>query len=161
MKIRSDFVTNSSSSSFVCEICGSSESGWDMSLSEAEMYQCENGHTFCQYHAKEFTREEMIELIFKLKLNEEAIYNYETKEYETVDKEFFDDKEDEYLFEFLTKDGYGLPASMCPICSMEKAAHHDLLKYLLKKNNLKAEDILKEWKETFNSYRELDMYLKD
>ena len=37
MKFRKDFVTNSSSSSYVCEICGRTESGWDMGLSEAEM----------------------------------------------------------------------------------------------------------------------------
>lgn len=35
MKFRKDFVTNSSSSSYVCEICGRTESGWDMELSEA------------------------------------------------------------------------------------------------------------------------------
>ena len=47
MKFRKDFVTNSSSSSYVCEICGRTESGWDMGLSEAEMMECVNGHTFC------------------------------------------------------------------------------------------------------------------
>lgn len=45
MKFRKDFVTNSSSSSFVCDICGNVESGWDMSLQEAEMVECVNGHT--------------------------------------------------------------------------------------------------------------------
>ena len=29
MKIRSGFVSNSSSSSFVCEVCGTSESGYN------------------------------------------------------------------------------------------------------------------------------------
>lgn len=47
MKFRKDFVTNSSSSSYVCEICGRTESGWDMGLSEADMMECVNGHIFC------------------------------------------------------------------------------------------------------------------
>jgi hypothetical protein len=50
MKYRSSFVTNSSSSSFVCDVCGATESGWDMGLSDAGMYECENGHTFCDSH---------------------------------------------------------------------------------------------------------------
>lgn len=47
MKIRTGFVSNSSSSSFVCNVCGRQESGWDMGINEAEMVQCEHGHTFC------------------------------------------------------------------------------------------------------------------
>lgn len=48
MKYRKDFVTNSSSSSFVCDICGAVESGWDYSLSEVGMVECVNGHTICE-----------------------------------------------------------------------------------------------------------------
>lgn len=47
MKYRKDFVTNSSSSSYVCEICGRTESGFDICLSEVDMMECVNGHTFC------------------------------------------------------------------------------------------------------------------
>jgi len=47
MKIRQGFVSNSSSSSFVCDVCGRSESGWDASLSDFGMYECEYGHIFC------------------------------------------------------------------------------------------------------------------
>jgi len=46
MKIRKGFVSNSSSSSFVCDVTGGIECGWDMSAEEAGMYECENGHTF-------------------------------------------------------------------------------------------------------------------
>lgn len=55
MKIRHGFVSNSSSSSFVCDICGAECSGMDMCLSDAEMYQCENDHTFCDSHMKKVT----------------------------------------------------------------------------------------------------------
>lgn len=47
MKIRNGFVSNSSSSSFVCDVCGRDASGWDLGLEEAYMCQCVNGHTFC------------------------------------------------------------------------------------------------------------------
>jgi hypothetical protein len=51
MKIRKGFVSNSSSSSFICEVCGEIEGGWDASLSDVGMFECENGHVFCEGHA--------------------------------------------------------------------------------------------------------------
>jgi hypothetical protein len=46
MKIRKGFVSNSSSSSFICDITGGIEAGYDMSLDESGMVECEKGHTF-------------------------------------------------------------------------------------------------------------------
>ncbi len=51
MKIRQGFVSNSSSSSFTCVVCGQTYSGWDACLDDAEMYRCLNGHEFCEGHA--------------------------------------------------------------------------------------------------------------
>jgi len=50
MKIRKGFVSNSSSSSFVCDVCGEQASGWDMTYDDAEMVCCKNGHDFCEKH---------------------------------------------------------------------------------------------------------------
>ncbi len=49
-KIRNGFVSNSSSSSFICDFCGYNESGFDLCLSDVNMSQCEKGHTFCNDH---------------------------------------------------------------------------------------------------------------
>lgn len=49
-KIRNGFVSNSSSSSFICDFCGYDESGFDLCLSDVDMSQCEKGHTFCNDH---------------------------------------------------------------------------------------------------------------
>lgn len=48
MKIRKGFVSNSSSSSFVCDVTGEEVQGMDLCLSEAEMYCCEEGHYFLE-----------------------------------------------------------------------------------------------------------------
>lgn len=48
MKYRNGFISNSSSSSFICNFCGREESGYDLGLSDAEMCECENGHIFCE-----------------------------------------------------------------------------------------------------------------
>lgn len=46
MKIRAGFVSNSSSSSFMCDITGEISEGYDISLTDCEMVMCEHGHTF-------------------------------------------------------------------------------------------------------------------
>lgn len=51
MKTRLGFVSNSSSSSFTCDVCGHDQSGWDLCLSDIEMFECENGHVVCAGHA--------------------------------------------------------------------------------------------------------------
>lgn len=52
-KKRLYFVSNSSSSSFTCEICNHVESGWDLSYEDSGFVCCENDHTFCEEHLLE------------------------------------------------------------------------------------------------------------
>ena len=47
MKIRTGFVSNSSSSSFVCDACDETFSGWDAAPDEFDHFECVNGHIFC------------------------------------------------------------------------------------------------------------------
>lgn len=50
MKIRNWFVSNSSSSSFICEICNHTESGWDACPTELGFVTCINEHIICEEH---------------------------------------------------------------------------------------------------------------
>ena len=50
MKIRLKFVSNSSSSSFMCEVCGRTEGEFELSYEDAEMVSCTNGHCVCKEH---------------------------------------------------------------------------------------------------------------
>ena len=52
MKTRRNFVSNSSSTSFVCELCGKRESVWDSEpMEDYGFLQCKNGHTICDSEA--------------------------------------------------------------------------------------------------------------
>ena len=51
MKIRKGFVSNSSSSSFICEVCGDSTEGFICDFGAENKVMCVNGHIFCKTHA--------------------------------------------------------------------------------------------------------------
>ena len=48
MKRRKCFVANSSSSSYTCDVCGHTVSGFDCDLSDYNMFRCENDHIICE-----------------------------------------------------------------------------------------------------------------
>jgi len=57
MKIRTGFVSNSSSSSFICDYCGDVESGYDMSMEDVGHAQFSCGHEVCLSHIPDSVKE--------------------------------------------------------------------------------------------------------
>lgn len=57
MKIRTGFVSNSSSSSFICDYCGDVESGYDLSMEQVEHAQFTCGHEVCLSHIPDSIKE--------------------------------------------------------------------------------------------------------
>ena len=154
MKFRKDFVTNSSSSSFVCEICGRTESGYDMIASDAEMYECVNGHTFCMDEALPLDREDFFKYIDKLfKANEKYL---DEKEMKRLKHEYEGCKHDtdEDLIDFANHslDMYEVPECMCPICQFIEYSQDDMARYLRKKYEISREEVFEEVKK-FNKRR--------
>ena len=148
MKIRKDFVTNSSSSSYVCEICGRSESGWDLGLSECEMMECVNGHTFCCDEALDMpTKEEMMKMIL-----ENGWFNRwdsGIQDYRAYTEEEIAAMDENIIFDEWITDGgyYNVPECMCPICQFIEYSEYDLSAYLLKEYGVSRDEVFAEVKQ--------------
>ena len=133
MKIRSGFVSNSSSSSFMCDFCGSVESGY-ASLSDVEMIECRNGHTLCDHHAidlqKHFQKCDEINEIRKIETEAQGkkYYHYDS-----------DDRSE-------------IPEKHCPLCCLNQLSDHDELNYYRMRFSLSKEDVLEDIVETYQNY---------
>ncbi len=190
MKFRTDFVTNSSSSSFVCDICGRTEAGFDMSLSEAGMMMCVNQHTFCNDEVLHLSKQEMIAEIISQGQN---VVSIKGAEIELNELQLYAFNEDQ-LSGMIIDDNYDVPESMCPICSFIEYSEYDMAKYLQKKYEISRNDVFAEikklnarrkklydneyityvvqkknlnlaelpgkWKREFGSYAEFEKYLR-
>ena len=146
MKVRKDFVTNSSSSSFICEICGAEASGWDMTLWEAEMVRCKNNHLFCEDEMIEKTETEWVEF-----------YEKELNSYPSNPTDTWGMKMD-YLREF--EERYSVHEEFCPICQMQVLNDTDFMDYMCKKLDITREYALREIQNKFDSYREFRDWIK-
>ena len=157
MKFRKDFVTNSSSSSYICEICGRNESGYDLSLRDCEMMECVNGHIFCCDEALEKpTKKELIQMILENEWHKDkwdkSIRNY---------RDFTEDEimvMDEYeLFDnFCSESGYyDVPECICPICQFIEYSEYDLSAYLLKEYGVSRDEVFAEVKQLNKRRRKL------
>ena len=153
MKFRKDFVTNSSSSSYVCEICGRSESGWDMCLSDCEMMECINGHIFCCDEALEMpTKEEMIKMILENGWNNR--WDSGIQDYRDYTEEEISAMDEDIIFDEWITDGgyYEVPECLCPICQFIEYSEYDLSAYLLKEYGISRDEVFAEVKQ-FNKRR--------
>jgi len=120
MKIRTGFVSNSSSSSFTCDVCDHTVSGMDMCLSEAYMYECVNGHVMCDDHVDEHVKQQGIEVDFNEDSERDGDFRYE------------------------------LPKKYCPLCAMTYITDSDVVKYMYKVTGLTHDKIVKALQERFD-----------
>lgn len=145
MKIRTGFVSNSSSSSFTCSVCGDTQSGTDASPSDFEMFCCENGHYVCDEHKVALTDKQKEEIIARMAPDTEG------DDLEEKWENFCDNRD---------SDGEDTLEEECPCCQMKEFDPDDLAAYFYKSRNLTKDDLAKELKSKFKSYKEFVAYLK-
>ena len=159
MKVRKGFVSNSSSTSYTCEICGGTESGWDSSpMEDFGFIECENGHIICmdcgEIEDSEdiYTEdEELDQTLVKSELcpvcrfevtSKSDLKAYLYKEYKVSDGEVLDD------IKKVNK-------------RRRKVYDADYVNYVYKKHNLQELDILQVFRNKFGTYSKLLDYIRD
>lgn len=167
MKIRIGFVSNSSSSSFICDVCGEDVSGMDMCLSDAEMHQCKNGHTICDSHLDKNPNspnsDEEIKKAVKnsnwYKKDFEKKFNKKIEEATNEDLDKYIDGNNKH--DILSEMRYEMSAELCPCCKFSEVASDDIIKYFFKKHNTNHKKISEEMQVKFKNYDEFKKWLKN
>lgn len=157
MKKRLDFVTNSSSSSYICEVCELNESGYDMGLDEANMYECTRGHIFCKEHVvKECTEAEFGRLLVEEMTEEDIKYILKAENLSSREEILCDDD----LLEEIWNDAYNIvPKSVCPLCQLKAISIHNLSSYTMAKLGTTEEILQEEISKNFLTYEDFMNYI--
>jgi len=143
MKTRCGFVSNSSTSSFTCDICGEEYSGWDASPGpDYGCVSCENEHGFCESHLEDYKAE-----MSKIPLCEHE-FDRDTCEFCPECGEPRWDDLSEYS-------SYELPSAFCPVCQFVTYAEHEMAAYLEKTRKITRDEVFAKIKEQNRRRRKL------
>jgi hypothetical protein len=158
--IRKCFVSNSSSSSFVCCLTGEADSGMDASPSDLGMIECANGHIFYERFLLEGEDPTLQDKRDWLKSQSEK-YDWYKKHYEDSlamdDEEFEEYFEDEWDYEFNEE---GISTKRCPVCQMQDLPNDDLSAYFLAQLGKTRKEFAGMMKEQFGTYDKFQEFIK-
>lgn len=157
MKVRSGFVSNSSTTSFLCDICGHLEAERDLCITDAEMLQCRNGHTLCISHMKEGnpidiprSTEEKKQILLK------SGFADSVKELEDGDIDGLDDLYDDWKSEA----HYEIPPEMCPFCCLNQVTDELLLLYMFKTLETTRDEVVEIIRKKYTTCKDLETDVK-
>lgn len=164
MKVIGDFVTNSSSVAYVCDVCGNIESGSDsVGMEDYGFKRCAHGHTFCEEHTLPegdlaAQKADLIEAyrIYSRYMDQTWLQERITIVESIETQEQLEDAASEYEDEY----DRTIAISRCPICAMVTIRPETLLKYIVKEYNMDRDGIETNIRERFATAQELDNYLK-
>jgi len=151
MKIRSGFVSNSSSSSFTCNVCGATESGYDVSLNDVGMFECIKGHVVCDSH--QINVEVTVDMMKETLKTYEKRRTWKTPEEMEEELKRIDELDDSTVESEYDDVKYeGVSSCLCPICQLKRMNKHDALAYLMMKHSYTEETLLADVTTQYGTY---------
>lgn len=148
MKIRVGFVSNSSTSSFICMFCGNQFADRDLSKREVGLVKCEHGHLFDEEEilgsyslssikpfsakalkecverkmsvASEYSKGEFQDLLEIINDFLEGKHEDSETPADTFENRIYDDEWDDFINEEV-----GIPELFCPVCNRLKEMQKD------------------------------------
>ena len=147
MKTRNGFVSNSSSSSYVCDVSGEAFEVQDACFRDAGLAQCEAGHYFQTQFLVPFTPEYPTREVMWAKLESVTDSKRECLRYREMGTH---ELQQAYAKKFLNgrREDYVRPQE-CPLCTMAKVKDTHLVNYLLKKQGITREQLITQIREEF------------
>jgi hypothetical protein len=162
MKNRTSFVSNSSSSSFICDISGEDIEVYDLDFKSSGLCRCTAGHVFKEEYLFEsykhcISHKEMFNKLIEITDSKKECQYYQKLNDIELRKVY-----DEKIKSNGNPIGGDYPANCCPICSINVITDADLVKYFLKKFNVSREDISKDIRVFFGgSFIKFQSYIKE
>jgi len=164
MRIRRGFVSNSSTSSFVCLVSGHVEAERDASASDVGMCECENDHVFCNHYLLPtppgISPKDVIESYVEFANRYRECTTVEETTKQITEALNTDDVEkltgevvEEHIREEIDEEfpGFGDASALrCPICTMTHIPDEAMLKHVLRLLHKTREDLTAELREKFD-----------
>ena len=147
---------------YILLVCGRVESGYNISLSEAEMKECEEGHIFCVDEMVDVRRMDQVRnyLIALKRASDQNELNRLYQEYDELSKDSFSDEAKlEEIIEGET-DEYNYPKEFCPICQLRHIRNSELLSYICHKTGIDKKELISEIKSKYKNLDEMKADLK-
>jgi len=130
MKTREGFVSNSSTSSFICHVCGEKFTGMDACPSEFDCLECPNGHIMCSEHL-----DSPLEPVFMDGCEHE------------FDRETIKFCPECGAAAKIEDDEFSMAVGNCPVCQFKIYAESEMAKYLEKTRGVNRDEVFAKIKE--------------
>lgn len=154
MKIRSSFVGNSSSSSFVCDACGHTEGGYNESLSDFDMCMCAQHHILCCECKSNVAIKDVQELSADVLID---LLTGWREAFESTKLEDLQEAALDYLrWHHDNNQGEVILSTDCPVCTLQVISDATVLSYLLEHHlDMTRENIKDMIRHQFTSLQDL------
>ncbi len=170
MKSRIGFVSNSSTSSYVCYVCNETEEGRDASPGELGMKECVHGHTFHEncsnfpisLYDDKLTDTEVFKAVQCFASDYSSLPHYSKHDLEEQVEYHIQQGTTRYaLLELIEDFEDDVPSIWCPICNFDILDQQSILKFLLYKIGLCKREFQTLLRREYTNLQGLEKYLEE